>query len=82
MKMCRKAKRIANKEKPTIYDIRQFMSYLGWIKSADVYGAYLEYIKPHINIQYLKRRISNYDKRKEKTDDISTCGRHADGAAA
>lgn len=82
MKMCRKAKRIANKEKPTIYDIRQFMSYLGWIKSADVYGAYLEYIKPYINIQHLKRRISNYDKRKGKTDDISTCGRHADGAAA
>ena len=82
MKMCRKAKKIASKDKPTIYDIRQFMSYLGWIKHSDTYRAYTEYIKPLANIQYMKRRISKYDKKKGASDDISACGRHTNNKAA
>lgn len=81
-RICRKARRISKKEKPTIYEMKQFISYIGWIDHSDVYGSYGKHVKPYVNIQYLKRRISNYDKRKERTDDISTCGRHADGAAA
>ena len=59
----RKAKRIHNKDKPTIYDLRQMLSYLGWIKQTDTYRFYLKYIKSNVNFQYMKRRISNYDKR-------------------
>lgn len=66
MKMCRKAKRIASKEKVTIYDIRQFMSYLGWIKHSDTYGAYIKHIKPYANIQRMKRRISSHDRNLRK----------------
>ena len=66
LKMCRKAKKIAKKEKPAIYDIRQFMSYIGWIKHSDTYGAYSEHIKPYVNIQYMKQRISRHDKRRTK----------------
>ncbi len=62
-RMCRKARRISKKEKPSVFELRQFLSYLGWIKSADVYNAYKEFVKPYVNIQYLKRRISRYDRR-------------------
>ena len=68
----RKAKKIGNKDKPTMHDLRQFMSYFGWIKHTDTYSAYLKYIKPHVNIQNIKRRTSRHDKnkiRKEKSND-------------
>lgn len=66
MKMCRKARRISRKEKPTLYELRQMLSYLGWIKACDVYGAYLNYIKDNVNFQRAKRRISNHDKRRNR----------------
>lgn len=59
----RKANRIRNKDRPTLYDAKQMLSYLGWITQTDTYGYYLKYIKPCVNIQYLKRRVSSYDKR-------------------
>lgn len=64
-KATRKAKRISVKERPTIYDARQMMSYLGWIKCTDTYTMYLFWIKPYVNFQKMKRKISKYD----KTDD-------------
>lgn len=67
LRMCRKARRMYKKEKPTIFECRQCLSYLGWIKDSDTYGAYLEYVKPYVNYQQIKRRISKYDKRKEQT---------------
>ena len=62
-KMCRKAKKISKKEKPSIYELRQMMSYLGWIDSTNIYKAYCGYVKPYFNFQYAKRRISNNDRR-------------------
>lgn len=59
----RKARRVSSKEKPTIHDARQMLSYSGWLKHTDTYDYYLDYVKPYINIQYLKRRVSNYDRR-------------------
>lgn len=67
-RMCRKARRIGKKEKPTLFELKQFLSYLGWIKHSDVYKAYLEYIKPYVNIQYIKRRISRHDRREAKNE--------------
>lgn len=63
-KMCRKAKRIAKKEKPSIYEIKQMLSYLGWLKATDTYNAYLERVKPYVNFGKFKKRISAYDRRK------------------
>lgn len=68
-KMLRKARKILKKEKPTIYDLRQMMSYLGWIKATDVYGVYLKYIKPFFAIRNAKKRIGKYDRR------IAKCGK-------
>lgn len=70
LKATRKARKLGKKEKPTIYDIRQMLSYLGRIDCTDTYGMYLEHIKPFVNIQYMKRRISRYDRRKNNADHI------------
>lgn len=68
LKATRKAKKISKKDKVTIYDIRQMLSYLGWIDCTDTYGMYEKWIKPYVNFKYCKKRLSNYDKRiaKEK----------------
>ena len=63
LRMCRKARRISKKEKPTIHDCKQMMSALSWLKNTDCYGMYTKHIKPYVNFQYMKRRISRYDKR-------------------
>lgn len=64
LKMSRKAKEIFKKGKITIHDARQMMSYLGWIKSADIYGVYCKRVKPYIDFTKLKNRISRHDKGK------------------
>lgn len=63
LKATRKARRISKKEKPTIYDIRQIMSYLGWLSCTDTYRMYEDKIKPYITFQKFKRRISAFDKK-------------------
>ena len=63
LKARRIAKRIHNKDKPTIYDARRMLSYMGWISCTNTYGFFTKYISNNVNIQYLKRRISNYDRR-------------------
>lgn len=78
-RITRKARRIAKKDKPTIYEIKQFMSYVGWLSHSDTYGIYTERVKPYVDIQYMKRRISRYDKRRAR-DDISDSTRQRETA--
>lgn len=81
LKTKRKARKLGKKEKPTIYDIRQMLSYLGWLKATDTYNAYLEYIKPHVNIQNCKRRIARHDRRRNKKNvEISGKQRYREAA--
>lgn len=51
-------------------DHRKFMRmitvYLGWIDCTDTYLMYRKWIKPRINFQQLKRKVSRYDKYDEK----------------
>lgn len=63
MRMCRKARRMHRKEKATLFECRQALSYLGWIKDSNTYGAYLEHVKPFVCYQAIKRRISRHDKK-------------------
>ena len=62
----RKAFNIYWKNKITIFDARQMLSYMGWFSHTNTYKTYLNDIKPYVNIQYLKRKISYYDRRFEK----------------
>lgn len=66
MKMCRKARRIYKKVKPSIFELRQMMSYLGWLKQTNVYRAYELYIKPFFDFGKAKKRIGKYDRRRHK----------------
>ena len=66
LKATRKARRLARKPRKTIYDCQQMLSYLGWIAAADVYGMYRARIKPCVCFQALKRRVSIYQKSKNK----------------
>ncbi len=71
LKSTRKAKRIYKKRKPTIYDCRQILSYLGWVKATNVYNMYLKYIKPYINFRRCKRYVSKYDRHKSKIQKLN-----------
>lgn len=66
LKCTRKARRIYNKLKPTVYDARQMLSYNGYLRATDTYNMYLERIKPFINFKKLKKIISKNDKRRQK----------------
>lgn len=61
-KACRKARRMFL-NRPSIYCIKQLLSYLGWFSQTDSYNVFRDRITPYVNIQYLKRRMSRYDKR-------------------
>lgn len=63
LKASRKAKKLASKARPTAYDARQMLSYLGWIKTTDTYHMYVKWIKPYVKFRQLKRKISKCDKR-------------------
>lgn len=58
----RKALNIWHKEKATVYDARQSLSALGWIKSSNVYNYYEKHIKPFLDFGKMKRIVSNADK--------------------
>ena len=66
LKALRKARRLYRAEKITIFAARQMLSYLGWLSHTDTYGIYVREIKPLINYQTLKRRLSAYDKRQNR----------------
>lgn len=62
LKATRKARKISKKDKATILDARQMLSYLGWIDCTDTYCMYEKWIKPYVNFRQLKRKISRFDK--------------------
>ena len=67
----RKAKRVG--KHTTIRGAYGMVSYMGYIKHTDTYGAYMKYIRPFVNIGKLKRFIGKRAKRgKEKTQCLAT----------
>lgn len=74
LKCRRKARRIHNKDKPTLHDAQQMLSYLGWLSQTDTYGFYLKYIKPYVNYQNLKRRVSKHGKNLAKSTRLDRAG--------
>lgn len=76
-KAARKAKAIYKKEKPTIFDIRQMLSYFGWIGATDTYAAYTLRIKPYVDFKKMRRRLSNYDRRERRRNGFSDSTRNA-----
>lgn len=67
LKMTRKVKKIQKKNKFTIYDAHQMMSYLGWVDWSDTYLVYKKYVAPVITFKKCRKRISQYDKLYQKS---------------
>ena len=73
LKATRKARKIYYSNKITVYAARQMLSYLGWLTHADVYTYYSENIKPFVNFQILKRKLSKYDRNKRSKEYGMVC---------
>ena len=67
LKLTRKAKKIKKKGKFTIHDAHQIMSYLGWVSWSDTYNVYKKYVSNVITFKQIKKYISKYDKKVNKT---------------
>lgn len=59
----RKARKIGKKEKATYHDARQMLSQMGWTKSANVYGMYVEHIQPFANKRNLRKIVSRVERK-------------------
>lgn len=79
-----KAVRIWRKAKTTIYDAKQILSALAWIKNCDMYNYYREHIKPFIDFGKMKHKISTADRKVRciEYDRIQACRKYAIGQAA
>ena len=62
LKATRKAKKIYKKIKFTIYDARQMLSYLGWVKATNTYQMYCDWIKQYLSFKELKNYVSKIGK--------------------
>ena len=68
LKATRKAVRLWKSDKITVFAARQMLSYMGWIDCTDTYGMYVEWIKPLVSFQDLKRKIRGYDKNRNRRE--------------
>lgn len=73
LRICRKAKRIGRKPRPTYYDAAAMLSYMGWIKNSDTYRMYEERIKPQVSVKQMKQIVSKNTKNQEKEKPVQ-CG--------
>lgn len=64
--IARRARRIWKKSAMTVFDARQMLSALGWIKQSDTYGFYLARIKPIVDFGKCKKKISTFDRNRRK----------------
>lgn len=62
LRIKRRIKKIARKNNLSYRDACAIVSYWGWIKRSDSYNFYNQYIKPYVNINVAKKRISRYAK--------------------
>ena len=62
LKATRKARKISKKERPTIYDARQMLSYYGWIIWTNTHGMSLKWITPFISFKRLRSIVARHDK--------------------
>lgn len=70
LRATRKARIICKKRgNRTIYDIRQMLSYLGWLDCTDTYGMYKRRIKPYVNFKYIKQYAGRYQRRLNREEE-------------
>lgn len=72
LRMTRKAKHVR-----TLKDCRAILSYNGYLKVTKTYGVFLEYVKPYVNIKKCKKRISDFDRRRNQHERLEPCERYS-----
>lgn len=72
-KMKKKAMKLWKKERVTLFDAKQMLSSLSWIKHSDIYNYYTKHIKPFVAFKKLKQKVSNADRKAGKYDRLQTC---------
>ena len=78
----RKALRVLKNNTYTIYECRQMLSYVGYFKRTNTHRYWNKYIKPCVNIEGMKRRISAWDRRRNNEQRNLVQGRMCEYAAA
>lgn len=74
LKATRKARRVCRKRRrKTLHDVRQMLSYLGWIDCTDTYAMYKKRIKPFVSFQALKRYAGRWQREENRRNDL-LCG--------
>lgn len=61
-KCMRKARRIHNKERATVHDARQMLTYIGWSKATDTFQWLKRHILSKVSFKHLRKVVSRYDK--------------------
>lgn len=73
VKATRKARRVCKKGRTkNIHDVRQILSYLGWIDATDTYGMYKQWIKPFVSFRACKRYAGRFQIRENRRETL--CG--------
>ena len=62
LRASRKAAKMCKKERPTIFDMRQMMSYYGWLSWTNTYNFYLNWIKPKLSFRVFRKKIGRSSK--------------------
>lgn len=70
LKIQRKAKRISKKDRATIRDARQMVTYAGFAKIADCKEWFREHVLKYVSIKNLRHKISKYDRQRR----LALCG--------
>jgi len=71
LKATRKANTISKKDRPTIFDCRQMMSYNGFFHMTDCHDMYMKYVFGKTNFKRMKKYISKWDKKHGKESKIN-----------
>ena len=62
LRMTRKARKISKKLKPTVYDARQMVTYIGWLNTTNCFDCSLCHVYPYTRFTTLRTIISKHDK--------------------
>lgn len=65
LKVIRLIRRVKAKARMTIHDCLRVLSYMGRFKNANTYQAFKRYVAAYINIRELRKKVSNFYKKKK-----------------
>lgn len=77
IRIMRKARKVG--KYTTIKGAQGMISYMGYIKHADTYGSYVQYIRPYVNIGKLKKFVAKRERSKNNAAELEKSRGNAGG---